>query len=1148
MTGPRDRAGRVPGARRLGALAVAAAVAAACGKSQPAGAPRPTSIAPDRGSQAAPVPVRIGGEGFNAEVSADFTSGSIGDVALDARFQALLGETPLEDVALQQGGAIAATVPAGLAPGTYDLTVVAPDGRAGRLAQAYRVLGYGVAAAVTVAAYRVEPVGAQVASRPFTVVVTALDAAGSVVPDFAGSVSVSDLTGTAVPRRVGLFAAGRWTGTVEVRAPHAADVLTVAGAGGATGRSGPFAVVPAPAAAVRFDTPPASALAGRCSGPLSLSLADEFGQPTTAAAATPLAVAPAPAAGVALFSDGSCTVPAAGLTVPAGSGAVVFSFTATAAGPLVLSVTPAALPAAAQTETIVAAGPDRLAFVTGPQTVQAGACSAPVTVEAQDAYGNPVVVSTTAGSPVVLSGADLTFFAGAGCTGGAVAFAPGATTATFSFRRTLPGTGAVDVTAGAGALAPAVQTETVTAGAAARLVFTTAARTVQSGACSEDVTVAVQDGAGNAVTVPSATALGLAGGGLTFHAGSGCAGAGVTQIAMAGGAGTATWSFRGSAAGAVDVTVTAGGLAAATQTETVDPGPLHHFTWAPVASPQAAGTPFAVTVTARDASENVVAAFAGTAALSASPGAVSCTTACSGAATTGAFGAGRWSGTVTVAAAATGLALTAAASGQTGTSNAFDVQGPGAARSPPSASFTATPRVVVSGNGVTFDASASSDRETAAAALEVSWDLEAATAADLASTVAPPATPWTAWATVKTATHAFINNGTSPLLVRPRLAVRDGEAGAGGPDVGYADGLVVVLPHGNDLCTVNTSSLVDDGANACAGPGPDGRLSLTEAVRLANTWPGTLNITFSDPMTIASTAGATLTLTHAARIIGIPGVVLDGVSLDLAADDILVAGLELAHLVAPITVRDQVVSDVQLEDLVVRDGAGVRVTDGHARLRNVRMSGCAGTCVRETGAGAFLGIFASDFQGAGGDVGVTVDSCAAAATGIGSSPYEPWTVTGWSGTGAAFVGSSVFTGFDTAVSLPTAVSCITPVLRFVTFDGNGTGVRRDGSLGASGELTDAIFTRQTAAAVDPLACGLFTLARVAAWGNASTGCLSPDATADPLYIWAAGRDFRLQYASPLKDAGSAATGVELDGAGPGQYLGAGPDRGGRETY
>jgi hypothetical protein len=1761
------------------------------------------SITPDRGAAGAAVSVRIAGEGFGPPVSADFVR-SGGDV-IDARYQAFLGTVPLDDVALRQDGTLAASVPADLALGTHDLTVVDPAGRSGTLPGAYRALASPDAAAA-VARFRVEPVAAQVAYAPFTVVVTALDAAGAVVADFSGAVQLSDASGTAVPASLGLFAAGRWTGSVEVRAARAGDVLTVTLPGGATGASAPFDVAPAPAIAVRFVTPAPQVQAGACAGPITVSLRDAFGLATTAAAPVTAAAA-ATSAGVTVYADAACKLPAGGAVVSAGQGEASFWLVATAAGPLQLSasapslsgdalngsvgagppaalafltaprtaaagacsgvatvqlldaygnpaapsaaatsvgvagpgltlftdptcagggvtsvavpagattaslyfrggaagpapltasaaglaaasqtetivaaaatqlafttapqtvtagscsgvatvqardawanpsapsattattvalaapgltlhadaacataaVTTVAIPAgstaaslyfrgtaagpatvtasaaglgaASQAETLVAAPPTRLAFTTAPQTVTAGVCSGVATVQARDAAGNPSAPSPTAATALALGAPGLTLYTDAACATAAAAVsipaaatsasfyfrgtaagpatitasaagltpasqaetlvaaaatqltfttaaqavtagtcsggatvqardawsnpsapsgagatavtlaAPGlalytdaacataavtavsipaaGTSATFYFRGTAAGpttvtatatglaaasqpetlvagsatglafittpqtvtagacsgaatlqardawanptapsgtaatpvalaapgltlytdaacatapvtavsipaaalsasfyfrgtaagaatvtatatgltavsqtetlvaasatqlafttapqtvtagacsgvatveardawgnptpvsgalpvtvalasgaltfhtdaacatapvtsvtlaaassstgfyargtvAGPATVTASAAGLTSAAQTETLVAAAASQLTFATAAQTVTAGVCSGVVTLAALDAWGNpgAVAPPAATSISVAGigvavhagagcggaavtsvtlaagatstdlsfvgttagaaavtasaagltgasqgetivagaatqlafataaqsvtagscsgavtvealdawgnpavvsttatstvtvaaPGLTLHAGTGCAGGAVSTVALAAGTTTATLSFVGTTAGPSTLGASAAGLASASQVETITAGPTDHYVWSTLASPQTAGVPFAATITAVDAYGNRKN-YSGTVTLSASSGTVSCATACTSATETGSFSNGQWSGTLLVPAAATGLTLTATGSGRTGTSAAFDVVAP-PGRSPPVARFTASARVITSGNSITFDASGSTDGQTAASALAVSWHFEALDA-DLASTTAPDASPWTAWTTTKTATHAFLNNTAAPIIYRPRLAVRDTEAGPGGPDVGYTTETIVVLPSASNVCVVDTDSLVDDNnwANTCDVKGTDGRTSLAEAVRIANGSAVPMNIVFSGTRNIVG-GGQQLWMNTPVRFLADPGaVVLDGVSLALNATGILVSGLEFTRLTTPIIVADA--SEVRLEDLYVHDGAGIEVR-GKARVVRARMSGCSGVaCVYTTSWGAYLALFSSDLQGPGTGVGVSLDTCATATPGVmgtGSSPYLSF-LNGWSDTGSAFIAASVLTGFSVAVSGGTAITCPHPVVANVTFDRNGTGVRRGD---AGGYVLDSVFTNHTVAAVDPAVCAFDQLARNLTWGNASDGCLASSTgllAADPLFLDAAARDYRLQYASPAKDAGTA-NGTEVDDAAPGLYLGAAPDRGGRETW
>jgi hypothetical protein len=123
-----------------------------------------------------------------------------------------------------------------------------------------------------------------------------------------------------------------------------------------------------------------------------------------------------------------------------------------------------------------------------------------------------------------------------------------------------------------------------------------------------------------------------------------------------------------------------------------------------------------------------------------------------------------------------------------------------------------------------------------------------------------------------------------------------------------------------------------------------------------------------------------------------------------------------------------------------------------------------------------------------------------------------------------------------------------------TFAGNGVGVH-----GVGLALLDGVFSGQTTSAVSASSCpGFVTSRRHLVWQNASDGCLAAEVaaspladltfSADPLYVAPASGDFRIQRGSPARDQGSGTSNVDLDGAGPGRWLGADADRGGRETY
>lgn len=144
------------------------------------------------------------------------------------------------------------------------------------------------------------------------------------------------------------------------------------------------------------------------------------------------------------------------------------------------------------------------------------------------------------------------------------------------------------------------------------------------------------------------------------------------------------------------------------------------------------------------------------------------------------------------------------------------------------------------------------------------------------------------------------------------------------------------------------------------------------------------------------------------------------------------------------------------------------------------------------------------------------------------------------------VQSTVFIRNSTAIQLGS--SCPATTIRNSTFRANGTGVSYGG--GAGHVLRNNIFTSQTASAAS---CGSATFVNRdyhQLFGNASNGCVAADPNtiaSDPLYVLPASDDLRLQSTSPAKDTGID-LGFDLNGPAPGNFIGAAPDRGGRETW
>ncbi len=320
-------------------------LAAVVGCTAPRGGPQPARVAPARVDGVLDAAIEIQGSGFEALVTTDFGGSS----ALDAGFTASLAPSgggaavPLPDVVFADRNTLRATVPAGLPHALYDLVVTDAAGRTGFLAGALRV----VTPAGALAGFRVAPLSAQRAGGSFTAAITAVDAGGSVVDGFEGSVTLSDATGTLAPQQGGPFVAGELRVPVVVAALSVADVVQVTDAAGHRGASPPFAVEPGLPCAVAFAATPLSGAAGACLGPFGLEVLDRLGNPAPAEANLTALVETDPPGAAQLFLDAGCGVPAGGvLTLASGASSGALWLRAIEAGRLALRARPGGLPSA----------------------------------------------------------------------------------------------------------------------------------------------------------------------------------------------------------------------------------------------------------------------------------------------------------------------------------------------------------------------------------------------------------------------------------------------------------------------------------------------------------------------------------------------------------------------------------------------------------------------------------------------------------------------------------------------------------------------------------------------------------------------------------------------------------------------------------
>ncbi|HLL83415.1 MAG TPA: hypothetical protein VK420_12210, partial [Longimicrobium sp.] len=190
-------------------------------------------------------------------------------------------------------------------------------------------------------------------------------------------------------------APGAGRGTFYFRGTVAQTVTVSAFASGVAGTSQAETITAAPASALAFDSAPQTVTVGSCSAAATVGLRDGYGNPSPPAQAVAVSLVATPSTGFALYADPGCTTPLSQLTLPAGGGAS-FYFLGTRAGDVTLGASAAGFGNASQVQTLRPLPPSRLAFLSAPQTIQAGECSSEAVVQVQDAYGNPTSVASGA--------------------------------------------------------------------------------------------------------------------------------------------------------------------------------------------------------------------------------------------------------------------------------------------------------------------------------------------------------------------------------------------------------------------------------------------------------------------------------------------------------------------------------------------------------------------------------------------------------------------------------------------------------------------------------------------------------------------------------------------------------------------------------
>ena len=482
--------------------------------------------------------------------------------------------------------------------------------------------------------------GPQTAGIAFAITITAQDANNNTVPSFIGTVNLSTTAGSVTPTFSGAFSGGVRTENVTVTQSGTAKTISVNDGSGHTGVSNAFDVNPGTVDHFVFGAISGPQTAG---APFSTTMTaqDVYGNTVTG------------------FSGTVNLSTTAGTISPTVSGAFVggvrtenVSVTQAGAGKSISANDGLGHSGTSNSFTVNPASLSNFLVESsagGPIGAQSAGSPFNIRVTARDAFGN--TATDFVGTVDITSTGSLT--AGGGTTSSFLAGVLASHIITISHT----GSFTITATKTGGAESGTSNAFTVSAGALHHFAVA-AIPSPQIAGAPFNITITAQDANNNTVILFAGTV------GLTTTAG------------------TITPSPSGTFASGVRteaVTVTQSGLArtitandgaghtGTSNTFDVNPGALHHFTTSSVTSPQVAGVPFNITITAQDFNNNTVASFVSTVGLTTTAGSITPPNS-------GPFGAGIRVEAVAVSQAGTSKTISVDdGAGHTGTSNSFDV-------------------------------------------------------------------------------------------------------------------------------------------------------------------------------------------------------------------------------------------------------------------------------------------------------------------------------------------------------------------------------------------------------------------------------------------------------------------------------------------
>ncbi len=345
-----------------------------------------------------------------------------------------------------------------------------------------------------------------------------------------------------------------------------------------------------------FTTLAQTLTAGVTSGTLTVQLEDAYNNIVTAT--NPQTISLTTTSGGGSFSSTP-------LMIGTGSSTASFTYTDTKSGTPTITATDTALSTqtVTQQETVIATAASQLVFSTTAQTPTAGVTSGTITVQLEDVYNNVAVASSTqtillsttsSSGQFLVASTPVTF----------VTITSGNSGASFTYTDTKSGTPTITVTDFTLPTQTATQQETVNAGTASQLVFTTLAQTLTAGVTSGTLTVQLEDVYNNiaVATSPQTVSLTTNSGGGSFSS---------TPLTIGTGSSTASFTYTDTKSGTPTITATDTALStqSVTQQETVNTAAASHLVFTTLAQTLTAGvTSGTLTVQLEDAYNNIVTA------------------------------------------------------------------------------------------------------------------------------------------------------------------------------------------------------------------------------------------------------------------------------------------------------------------------------------------------------------------------------------------------------------------------------------------------------------------------------------------------------------------------------------------------------------